>query len=279
MSATPAPAVKARPRTGLRWWHEVLFALVFYGIYSVVRNTQGSAAVSDLKALHNALSLIRIEEAMGLYFERQVQGWFLGWRAFIEFWNLFYGTFHFVVTILALVLLYRRFPERYRRWRNTLAITTGVALLGFATFPLMPPRLLPSSYQFVDTLRDYGSPWSFDSGAMHKISNQYAAMPSLHFAWAMWSTCVLYTVVHSRLARGLALLYPVATLFAVVVTANHFVLDAAGGLAAFGVGALIGFPLAVLQDDRFFVPDLSPVVAPMAASSVASPGGPASRHP
>jgi len=255
----PAAAASRYARAGLRWWHELGFAGAFYGVYSIVRNTQGSAAVSDVKALRNALDVIRLEETLGLYFERAVQNAFIGWRAFIEFWNLFYGTFHFAMTVMALVLLYRRFPERYRRWRNTLAVATGAALLGFATFPLMPPRLLPQSYGFIDTLRDYGSLWSFDSGAMHKISNQYAAMPSLHFAWSVWSACVLFTVLRRPWTRALALLYPAATLFAVVVTANHYVLDAVGGVVAFGIGALIGFPLAVLQDDRFFVTGVTPV--------------------
>ena len=243
----------------------MLFASAFYAVYSLVRNTQGSAAVSDVKALHNAVSVIHVERVFHIFVEGSVQEAFIGWRGFIEFWNLFYGTFHFAVTVAALVLLYRRFPERYRRWRNTLALTTGVALLGFAVFPLMPPRLLPHSYGFVDTLRDYGSLWSFDSGAMQKISNQYAAMPSLHFAWAMWSACVLVTTVRSRWARTLAALYPLATLFAVVVTANHYVLDAAGGLAALAIAALIGFPLAVLQDDRFVVSGLPPAEVPLPA--------------
>ncbi|MFN2502935.1 MAG: phosphatase PAP2 family protein [Acidimicrobiales bacterium] len=241
------PASEDRRRRGpraLRWWREVLYAAVFYGIYSVIRNTQGSAAVSASHALGNALEIIRVERFLGLYHERAVQEAFLDQHLFIELWNLFYGTFHFVVTVFALVLLFRKFPQRYRRWRNTLAITTGLALIGFATYPLMPPRLMPPSYGFVDTLKTYGSLWSFDSGAVHKISNQYAAMPSLHFAWALWSTLVLVPALRAWWAKALAAVYPLLTLFAIVVTANHFVLDAAGGAALLGVGAVAGFALA-----------------------------------
>jgi hypothetical protein len=146
--------------------------------------------------------------------------------------------------------VFRKFPNRYRRWRNALALTTGLALIGFATFPLMPPRLLPATYGYVDTLRTYGSLWSFDSGAVHKISNQYAAMPSLHFAWAMWSALVLLPVLRTVWAKALAVLYPLGTLFAIVVTANHFVLDAAGGLVVLAAGALIGFPMAARAERR-----------------------------
>ncbi|HEX2048582.1 MAG TPA: phosphatase PAP2 family protein [Acidimicrobiales bacterium] len=236
----PAPELGSR----LRWWKEALYIAVFYGVYSFIRNTQGSAAVSAAHAFSNAREVIRIEEALGLYFEEAVQEAFLDWRPFIQFWNLFYGTFHFVVTIVALVLLFRRFPDRYPRWRNTLAATTGLALIGFATYPLMPPRLLPASYGFVDTLRAYGGLWSFESGPVAQVSNQYAAMPSLHFAWSLWSALVLYPMLVRPWSRLAIVLYPPATLFAIVVTANHYWLDAAGGALVLGVGAAVGFALA-----------------------------------
>jgi len=239
----PEPEHPATP-CRLRWWKEVLYIAAFYGVYSFIRNTQGSASVSADVAFSHARQVIRLERAMGLYLEEGVQQAFLGWRWFIQFWNVFYGTFHFVVTIAALVLLFRRFPARYPPWRNTLAATTGLALIGFAAYPLMPPRLLPDSYGFVDTLRVYGGLWSFQSGPVAQVSNQYAAMPSLHFAWSAWSTLVLYPMLRRPWSRTLILLYPAATMFAIVVTANHFWLDAAGGALVLGVGMLVGFRLA-----------------------------------
>jgi len=231
----------ARP---LRWWKEVVYIVAFYVVYSLVRNTQGSASVSAAHALANARSVIRVEQALGVYREAAVQRAFLGWRPFIQFWNLFYGTFHFAVTVTALVLLFRRFPHRYPRWRNTLAATTGLALVGFAAYPLMPPRLLPSAYGFVDTLRVYGGLWSFESAPVAQVSNQYAAMPSLHFAWSIWSALVLFPVLRRPWSRYAVALYPVATLFAIVVTANHYVLDAAAGTLVLSLGAAAGFALA-----------------------------------
>lgn len=256
---SPAPALAPDPpdpdaphsdaaagpdRGGLRWWKEALYIAAFYGVYSLIRNTQGSATVSAAHAFNNARHVIRVERALGVFHEQAVQKAFLGWRAFIQFWNLFYGSFHFVVTIVALVVLFRRFPARYPRWRNTLAVTTGLALVGFATYPLMPPRLLPSAYGFVDTLHVYGGLWSFESGPVAQVSNQYAAMPSLHFAWSMWSAFVLIPMVHRNWARVAVALYPAVTLFAIVVTANHYVLDAAGGGLVLGLGAAGGFALA-----------------------------------
>jgi hypothetical protein len=223
----------------LRWWREVLYVLAFYAVYSFIRNQFGSESVSPAAAFENAKDVISIERAVGLYHEETLQDWFLDWRWFIRFWNIFYGTFHFIVTAGALIWMFRSFPSRYPRWRNTLAFTTGLALIGFATFPLMPPRLLPESYGFIDTLAEIGGLWSFDSGAMQKVSNQYAAMPSLHFAWSAWSCFVLWPQLRSGWARALAAAYPWLTLFAIMVTANHFWIDALGGAVVLGVGYVL----------------------------------------
>lgn len=236
---TDAAGLRATAASRLRWWREVVYVLVFYAVYSVIRNQFGSAAVGPDEAFANARRVIRIERLVGLYHEETLQDLFLGWDWFIRFWNVFYGTFHFVVTAGALIWVFRRFPERYPLWRNALAATTALALIGFATFPLMPPRLLPPSYGFVDTLEVYGGLWSFTSGPMSKVSNQYAAMPSLHFGWALWSAVVLWPLLRRRWARTAVALYPAATLFAIMVTANHYWLDAVGGAAVFGAGLVI----------------------------------------
>jgi hypothetical protein len=228
----------------LHWWQEVLFVLSFYGIYSFVRNQFGSEGGHRTLAAHHARQVIRLERALGLFHEEAIQRWFLDWRWFIQFWNLFYGTFHFVVTAFCIVWLFRRFPERYIRWRTTLACTTALALLGFAFYPLVPPRLLAEhgfhGYSFVDTLQRFGGLWSFDDGPMSKVSNQYAAMPSLHFAWSTWCALVLVPTVRHTWAKALAVAYPILTLFAIVVTANHYWLDALGGAVILALGAAFG---------------------------------------
>jgi hypothetical protein len=228
------PAAGAAP--WLRWWKELGYVAAFYVVYSVVRNQFGSAAVSPAEAQANAERVIRIQEALGTFHEQTIQSWFLDAIWFLQAWNVFYGTFHFVVTAGALIWLFVRFPRRYVRWRTALAWTTALALIGFATFPLMPPRLLPEHYGFVDTLAVHGGLWSFDDGAMQAVSNQYAAMPSLHFGWSAWSACALVPVVRRRWVKVALALYPVATLFAIVVTANHFWLDAAGGALVLALG-------------------------------------------
>jgi hypothetical protein len=238
MTATAAPA-QAPTRSRLRWWREVAYIAVFYGVYTAIRN-RGIAADNAHVAFQHAKEIVRLERAVGLYHEETLQEWFLGWKWLIQFWNIFYGTAHFIVTVIAIVLLFRRAPERYPRWRNTLAVTTGLALIGFAFYPLMPPRLMPHAYGFVDTLQAYGGLWSFDSGAMQKISNQYAAMPSLHFGWSSWCACVLVPMIRPRWGKILMASYPFVTLFAIMVTANHWWIDALGGAVVLSIGYLIG---------------------------------------
>ncbi len=246
MSGTVSLEIEDRAATDrlrLRWWRELLCVGVLFVVYSQVRNLFGSATVAPSVAFDNALTVIDIERAVGLYHEEALQDRFLGAAWFIQGWNLFYGTFHFVVTPVALVFTFRRFPARYPLWRTTLVLTTLLALVGYATFPLMPPRLLPESFGYVDTLATYGGLWSFDSTTVEAVSNQYAAMPSLHFAWSAWSTLVLVPVVRRRWVQALLVAYPVATLFAIMVTANHFWLDAAGGALVLAVGYLLARPL------------------------------------
>jgi hypothetical protein len=150
--------------------------------------------------------------------------------------NYFYGSLHFIVTGAVMVYLYRKWTNDYPLWRNTLAVATAVALIGFAFYPLMPPRLLPHSYGFVDTLAKDPAFWSFNSGAVAKISNQFAAMPSVHCAWALWCACALGPRLRHTWTKVLAACYPLVTVIAIVISANHYVLDAVAGFAVFGFG-------------------------------------------
>jgi membrane-associated phospholipid phosphatase len=75
---------------------------------------------------------------------------------------------------------------------------------------------------------------------VHKVSNQYAAMPSLHFAWSAWCTLVFLPSLRRPWARILAISYPFLTLFAIVVTGNHYIIDAVGGAVILAVGYLLG---------------------------------------
>lgn len=280
----PGPAALAARVLGRpALWREALTIVVFYELYSLARNLQGSHSISPAVAFRNARAVIRWEEALGLYHEEAVQRVALNARVLVRAMNVYYGTAHFVVTIGVLLWLFLRAPERYRRWRWTLGATTGLALIGFVTFPLLPPRLLPVEhraealvatapamtreaateaateevnsgayksvvYDYEDTLLTVGGLWSFESGPIAKLSNQYAAMPSLHFGWSAWCTLALLPAMRRWWSKALAVAHPTLTLIAIVATANHYILDAVGGAVVLAFGALIG--TVVTRRDR-----------------------------
>jgi len=218
------------------WWLEIVAVLTYYLVYSEVRNAD---AAHPERAYQHAKQLIRLQKTLGIYHELAIHKWARNIEPLIIAANYFYGSLHFVVTIGVAVFLFRTFPDDYPRWRNTLAIATAIALIGFRFWPLMPPRLLPHSYGFVDTLDKYPTFWSFNSGAMKKSSNQYAAMPSVHCCWALWCACALVPRLEHWWSKTLAALYPAFTVSVIVMTANHYFLDAVGGFAIFGIGYVV----------------------------------------
>jgi len=234
----------------LYWWVELIAAAVFYEVYSFIRNLHHS---TPAEARANALDIIRWERALGMFHEQAVQAWAQGWHAGIVAANYFYGSLHFIVTVGVMIFLYRKWTDDYPLWRNTLAIGTALALIGFAFFPLAPPRMFDGStfhlnLGFIDTLAKDPAFWSFNEGAMKKISNQFAAMPSVHCAWAGWCACALVPRLRHGWAKALAILYPVCTVTVIVVTANHFFLDAVGGFFVLTAG--YGFARLVTKAGR-----------------------------
>ena len=269
---------------GLRWWHELAYIVLVYVGYSAVRNQFGSGAgdaVDPEPAFHHGEAIIQLERNIGLYVEEAIQSWYLDLPAdgLIRAWNVYYGIFHFIVPTIALIWLYRAAPERYRVWRNTLATTTLVALVGFASFSLMPPRLMDDpgiyggcqvyagedaadalyeaggaagdapcdEFGYIDTVAVHGGWASFGSDEMAAVSNQYAAMPSMHIGWSTWCAIVLFSLAKRRWVQALAIAYPFVTLFDIVVTGNHYWIDGLGGLACLAVG----FALSKLATDRY----------------------------
>ena len=266
-----------RERAGLRWWKELLLAAAVYLVYSLVRNQFGSAGGDPGPAFGHARDIIDLERALGLYFEADLQQWYLDLpgQGLIRLWNVYYGLAHFIVTLVALVWMFRRDPRRHRLLRNTLALTTGLAVIGFAAYSLMPPRLLDDPgeyggcqvyapeaaaaaapgdltadgcdrYGYVDTIAAHGGWISFGNEGYEDVSNQYAAMPSMHIGWSTWCAFVLVPLLRRRWAKVLAGLYPVITLVCIVLTANHYWIDGVGGLlclaAGYGLARLLTRP-------------------------------------
>jgi hypothetical protein len=144
------------------------------------------------------------------------------------------------VTIAVLVWLFRHHPGRYGAARLVLFATTAIALVGFYLYPLAPPRLM-AGVDFIDTGLVHNTWGSLSSESMQSVSNQYAAMPSMHIGWSVWCGIIIVLLARPLWLKTLGALYPVATLFVIVATANHFWLDAVGGLICLAFGFLVAW--------------------------------------
>lgn len=228
-----APRSPRRPRL----WFEILLIAVSYWLYSLVRN-----AVPEQKAaaLSNADWLWSVERFMGIAVEQSVNHAVNSVTWLIVSMNYYYATLHFVVTIGVLIWLFRRHPGRYAAARLTLFATTAAALVGYYLYPLAPPRLMNGG-NFIDTVMVHQTWGSMASGNFKNMSNQYAAMPSMHIGWSLWCGLTVFALASAPWARILGLLYPTATLLVIVSTANHFWLDAVGGMACLASGYAVSY--------------------------------------
>ncbi|XCM83966.1 phosphatase PAP2 family protein [Kitasatospora sp. HUAS MG31] len=235
---TPLAAVRDRVRNQRRTpgrprlWFELALIGISYWVYSLVRNAVPEQAAI---AQRHARWIWDFEQALGVAVEHTVNRTVDSVTWLIVGMNYYYATLHFIVTIGVLVWLYRRHPGRYAATRTVLFVTTGIALVGFYCFPLAPPRLMTDG-GFVDTVLAHHTWGSMASGPAAHVSNQYAAMPSMHIGWSLWCGLTIFFLARSTWVRALGLAYPAATLVVIVATANHFWMDAVGGIVCLAVG-------------------------------------------
>ncbi|MFH8463346.1 bifunctional glycosyltransferase 87/phosphatase PAP2 family protein [Streptomyces sp. NPDC017991] len=216
---------------------ELLLIRVGYSAYQQVRlaATGGTNTGGRATAEQHGEQIHSIEKFLFIDIEHWVNHTVvrIGWLE--DFFNFYYTSFHFVVPLTVLGVLYARRPAEYRWARSALGFATLFALIGFWLYPLAPPRLMPG-LGFIDTVhgvQDFSQP---DYGTLTALTNQYAAMPSLHFGWSLWCGLVIAILAPRWWMKGLGLLHPLFTVSAIVATGNHWVLDAVGGAAVVGAG-------------------------------------------
>jgi membrane-associated phospholipid phosphatase len=207
--------------------------------YETVR---GIAEGERAQAFVNGNWVIDVEQATGTFFEPGLQSALIDMRWLIDASNWAYMNSHFVVTTTFLVWLYLFRNPSFYFVRNMFLVAMGLALVGYALMPTAPPRMFPEE-GFVDTINAY-APAGHDSALVKLFINPYAAIPSMHCAFALMIGISAAMIVRQSYARVLWSLYPLLVLFVVVVTANHFWLDAAAGalvaaLAAVAAGQVL----------------------------------------
>jgi hypothetical protein len=204
--------------------------VVLYPIFTWARLL---VTVSAAPAFRNAEQIVGWEQRLGIYRELAIQRWSLASPWFIGFWNVWYGSIHFFAPIVTFVVLYRFDPKRYVRWRNAYFWMLVPVVIGFLFYPLTPPRLLPTSFGFIDTRLLY---FGVGKPAAEELRFAFSAMPSMHIAYATWVVFAVWPLVRPRWAKMLVASYPFLVTFGIVVTGNHYFLDAVGGLVAFTIG-------------------------------------------
>ncbi|MEU6809841.1 phosphatase PAP2 family protein [Streptomyces sp. NPDC046831] len=197
--------------------------LLVTGLFLVYKAGRQLAAGHTGEAFRNAHRVWDLERAVHLPGEASVQSPLLHGDTLAHLANTYYATVHFPATAAFLVWLYLRRPAHYVWARRVLAAVTAAALVLHLAFPLAPPRMLATT-GLVDTARVYG-PSVYGPPRTDHLSNQFAAMPSLHFGWALMVAVGLILATRSRW-RPLWLLHPLLTLLVIVGTANHYWLDA-----------------------------------------------------
>jgi len=187
------------------------------------------------QAFANARRIESVEQVLGVAWEQSLQRAFLAIPDLIPALNIFYFVGHFVFTGIFFVWLYRRSWQGFRTFRDAFLIATAISVAIHYLFPTAPPRLAGVGLE--DTLLifsgiDIGSPTS------SAFSNPVAAVPSLHAAYALGVGIGIVRYARSSLVRVLGAIYPPVVILTIVVTGNHFVLDAVAGIAVIGAGFL-----------------------------------------
>lgn len=205
-------------------------ALLYFGVRGL---TEGSEATA---VLHGE-AVLRIERAIGVDVEASAQGLVLDHRPLVTVANWVYIWGHWPVIAVTLLWLYRRRRHDYLLLTRAMFVSGAIGLVIFAAYPVAPPRLMPGDV-WVDTVTELST--SYRVLQPPSLVNKYAALPSLHVGWNLLVGIVVHRTARAGALRVAAVASPVLMVLAVVLTGNHYVLDAALGALL----ALVGLAVA-----------------------------------
>lgn len=227
-----AAAVETR-----RWYRDLyeigLVALAFL-LYFIVR---GLVVDQHAQALANAREIIDLERQLGIFWEPRMQEWILDKRLLIEIMNFIYFWLDFPLIVGVGLWMYFTHRHEYTVTRDAMLLSGAIALVIYNLYPVMPPRLLPTG-EFIGTIEQYND-LSYQASTLSPFVNPYAAMPSLHFGWAMVLGGAMVVTMRNPFLRAFGIALPWMQLMAIVFTANHFILDAFGGVVVCLAGVLL----------------------------------------
>jgi hypothetical protein len=203
-----------------------------YFAYFLVRGlTEGSVE----RAVANAWRIVDLEEALGLFHEERLQARIVEYQWVVDLSNWIYIWGHWPVIVTVALWLLLRHERQFLLYRNAFLISGAIGLVIFATFPVAPPRLI--DLNLVDTVTEHSR--SYRVLQPPALVNQYAAVPSLHFGWNLLIGIALWQNSRFLATRVFAVTLPILMAFAIVLTGNHFIVDAFAGAAVALLGLLI----------------------------------------
>ena len=266
----PILPARLRPLNRPTLWVEIALIGISYFFYRVTQN----AAIAGQEAPYNrGWDILRLEHTLHIDFEQWLNHTIAKIDWLIVSMNYYYATLHFIVPIAVLIWVYIKFPDRYRAIRTVMFAMTGLALIGFYFYALAPPRLLNAT-AFIDTFCVHHT-WgkktcSGVAGMSGSFTNEFAAMPSLHIGWSVWCALAIAHLAERNWVRVLGVLYPVATFTVIIATANHYVLDAVGGLFTLAAGFLVQ---RLMQGRPVYRPQPAPEPPEMPRQAATADGG------
>jgi hypothetical protein len=214
---------------------EIALVAIAFLLYFLVR---GMVVDRDAEALANAQDIIDFERALGIYWEPALQEWILPHRWLVSTMNFVYFWLDFPLIVAVGLWLYFTHRHHYTVARDAMLISGAIALVIYNLYPVMPPRLLPAG-EVVGTVERYND-LSYQAQSMQAFVNPYAAVPSLHFGWAVILGGAMVLTMRNPLLQAFGFALPWLQMAAIVFTANHFIVDAFAGL----IVALVGIALA-----------------------------------
>lgn len=235
-------AVRAWHATGRYGVHEAVLVVAAFLVYFTIRAAVVSRA-SD--ALLNAYDVIALERALGIYWELEMQSWILDSHAAIRVMNWVYFWGHMPLIVVFAVWLYVWHRHTYVLMRNAFLASGAIAVVVYALYPLAPPRLVPFE-GYVDTIAVFDQV-SYQAQETEAFVNPFAAMPSLHFGWSMLMGGAVAWVGRGWWAVVAGVAWPVGMFLSIVMTGNHFIVDAVAGAAVALVGLWIAMRLEAIR--------------------------------
>ncbi|MCW2493726.1 MAG: putative superfamily protein, partial [Frankiales bacterium] len=199
--------------------------LAVFGVYTAVAAANWPGRRPS--AVVHAGQISDLERFLHLDLERPLNSWLAGHQLIRVISNYEYAFTYIISAFLLLGWLYLRQPVLYRWARSSFVVLNLIGIACFALYPLAPPRLMPEM-GFIDTVAR-GHTWGSWGSGFVDHANEVAAMPSLHFAWALWVSVVLALISGTLRTQLVSGAHVLVTLFVILATANHYLFDALGG--------------------------------------------------